>query len=139
MSERTQTIVPMLSYEDGEAMMDWLIRAFGCEQKERWVEGGRLTHGELQFGDQVVMLASPSPDYQSPRTVQKNYPPAAEWSKVPYIFNGVLVYVADVEAHFARAKAAGATILSEIETGFPGPRYRAEDPEGQRWFFLQIN
>lgn len=129
--------MPMLSYENGPAMMDWLIKAFGFVEKARWIEDGRLTHGELAMGDGVVMLASPTPDYQSPKTVRANYPPALEWSKVPYIIDGVLVHVADVQAHFERAKAAGATILSEIDTGFPGPRYRAEDPEGHRWFFLE--
>ena len=39
--------------------------------------------------------------------------------------------------NFARAKAAGATILSDIEQGPPGQRYRAEDIEGNRWFFFQ--
>jgi PhnB protein len=48
-----------------------------------------------------------------------------------------LVYVDDVEQHFENAKAKGATILSEIETGGPGTRYRAEDLEGQRWMFMQ--
>jgi uncharacterized glyoxalase superfamily protein PhnB len=42
-----------------------------------------------------------------------------------------------VDAHFRRAREAGATILSEIETGGPGKRYRAEDLEGHRWMFMQ--
>jgi uncharacterized glyoxalase superfamily protein PhnB len=46
------------------------------------------------------------------------------------------VYVADVDAHFERAKREGATILSELEDGFPGRRYRAEDLEGHRWMFM---
>jgi uncharacterized glyoxalase superfamily protein PhnB len=56
---------------------------------------------------------------------------------VPWVIDGVLVYVDDIDAHFARAAAAGAIILSEIEEGPPGRRYRAEDPEGHRWFFLE--
>ena len=64
--------------------------------------------------------------------------PAAAWSETPYIINGVLIYVDDVEAHFARANARGATILSGLEHGGPGTRYRAEDLEGQRWMFMQI-
>jgi uncharacterized glyoxalase superfamily protein PhnB len=47
------------------------------------------------------------------------------------------VYVDDIDAHFARAQAAGATMLSPIEDGFPGRRYRAEDLEGHRWMFMQ--
>jgi len=118
-------------------MMDWLIQAFGFVEKARWLEEGRLTHGELGYGDEVIMLANPTPDYQSPKTIREHYPPAAEYSKVPYVLNGILVHVSDIEAHFAQAKAAGAVMLSDIEYGFPGSRYRAEDPEGQRWFFLQ--
>ena len=51
----------------------------------------------------------------------------------PYVIDGVLVYVEDVESHFEKAKAAGATILSPLEGG----RYRAEDLEGHRWMFMQ--
>ena len=60
-------------------------------------------------------------------------------SEVPYVIDGVLVEVDDVDAHFAPAKAAGATILSEPEdVPDVGVRhYRAEDPEGHRWMFSQ--
>jgi uncharacterized glyoxalase superfamily protein PhnB len=56
---------------------------------------------------------------------------------VPWIIDGVLVFVDQLERHCAQAKAAGATILSEIEEGPPGRRYRAEDLEGHRWFFFE--
>ena len=62
---------------------------------------------------------------------------ARRWSAVPWIIDGVLVYVDHLERHLARAKSAGATILSEIEDGPPGRRYRAEDLEGHRWFFFE--
>ena len=56
---------------------------------------------------------------------------------VPWIIDGVLVGVDNLDRHFKRAKAAGATILSEIEEDPPGRRYRAEDFEGHRWFFFE--
>jgi uncharacterized glyoxalase superfamily protein PhnB len=59
------------------------------------------------------------------------------WLEDPWIFDGVLIYVDHIDQHFERAKAAGATILSEIEDGPPGRRYRAEDLEGHRWFFIE--
>jgi len=59
------------------------------------------------------------------------------WSAVPWIIDGVLVFVKNLDQHFARAKTAGATILSEIESDPPGKRYRAEDLEGHRWFFFE--
>lgn len=138
MTQRNQTVIPMLAYENGLAAMDWLIAAFGFVEKARWVdEEGRLSHGELQAGDDILMLASPTPDYQSPQTLAQHYEPAARWQQIPWIINGVLVYVDDLDTHFARAKDAGAQILSAIEDGPPGRRYRAADLEGQRWFFFE--
>jgi len=49
----------------------------------------------------------------------------------------VLVYVDDVDAHFAQAKQRGAGILSGVEADQYGKRYRAEDLEGHRWMFMQ--
>jgi uncharacterized glyoxalase superfamily protein PhnB len=132
------TVIPMISYEDGVAALDWLAKAFGFRERTRMVgEDGRLAHGEMEAGDGLIMLASPTLDYESPRRHRENCEPARRWSSVPWIIDGVLVYVPDLDAHFARAKAAGAHILSEIEAGGPGRRYRAEDPEGHRWFFFE--
>jgi uncharacterized glyoxalase superfamily protein PhnB len=48
------------------------------------------------------------------------------------------VYVDDIDQHFARAKAQGATIVFEPRDGFWGGRiYRALDHEGNRWEFSQ--
>jgi PhnB protein len=138
MSETTMQIIPMLSYEDGIAAMDWLCRVFGFSEKTRMVdENGRLAHGEIVLGTGMIMLASPSPAYQSPKHHRQVCEQAARWYEVPYIINGVLVYVEDVENHFQKAKALGAVILSGLEAGGPGLRYRVEDFEGQRWMFMQ--
>jgi len=63
----------------------------------------------------------------------------AKMYEVPYVIDGVLVEVDDVDEHFERARAAGATILSEPEDvpDFGVRHYRAEDPEGHRWMFSQ--
>jgi uncharacterized glyoxalase superfamily protein PhnB len=47
----------------------------------------------------------------------------------------VLVQVDDVAVHCQRARAAGASILSEPEDTPEGRRYRVEDIEGHRWMF----
>lgn len=128
----------MLAYEQGDAAMDWLIAAFGFVERARMLDAaGRLAHGELLAGESVIMLAAPTEDYESPKTVVERYEPAKRWRRKPWIFNGVLVYVDDIDAHLQRASDHGATILSGIEDGPPGRRYRAEDLEGQRWFFIQ--
>lgn len=132
-----QAVIPMLAYEDGPAAMDWLISAFGFREKDRRVEKGRLTHGELDTGGGVVMLATPSLHYHGPKRHRDECEIARSWHDVPYIIDGVLVYVDDVDAHFARAMASGATMLSPVEGTGDGKRYRAEDLEGHRWMFTQ--
>jgi uncharacterized glyoxalase superfamily protein PhnB len=134
----TPSVIPMLSYEDGIAALEWLAKAFGFRERHRLAApDGRLAHAEMEAGDGLIMLASPTPDYQSPKRHREVCAQARKWSAVPWIIDGVLVVVDDLDAHFARAKAAGATILSGIEEGPPGRRYRAEDLEGHRWFFFE--
>ena len=131
-------VIPMIAYEDGPKAMDWLSSAFGFTERARMLDNsGRLSHGEMQAGDGVIMLATPTPDYQAPRHHRESCEPARKWSTVPYVVDGLLVYVDDVDAHFARAKQKGATILSEVETNENGRLYRAEDVEGHRWMFMQ--
>ena len=131
--------VPMLAYEDGLAALEWLARAFGFRETMRMLtKDGRLSQGEMEAGvGGVIMLANPTPDYQSPKHHRETCEAAAAWSKVPYIIDGVLVYVDDVDAHFRQAEAAGALILSGVETTPNGKRYRAEDLEGHRWMFTE--
>jgi PhnB protein len=135
---RTPSVIPMLSYEDGIAALEWLTKAFGFRERHRFAApDGRLAHAEMEVGDGVIMLASPTPDYQSPKRHREVCKQARKWLAVPWIIDGVLVYVDDLDEHFARAKAVGATILSDLEEGPPGRRYRAEDLEGHRWFFFE--
>ncbi|TMD82349.1 MAG: hypothetical protein E6I74_09020 [Chloroflexi bacterium] len=131
-------VIPMIAYEDGPKAMDWLSSAFGFKERARMVgKDGRLSHGEMQAGDGVIMLATPTPDYQAPRRHRAQCAPAQKWSTVPYIVDGVLVYVDDVNEHYQRAKQRGAAILSEVEADEYGKRYRAEDVEGHRWMFME--
>ena len=134
----TPPVIPMLSYEDGIATLEWLTKAFGFRERNRLTASdGRLAHAEMEVGDGLIMLASPTPDYQCPKRHRQVCEPARKWSAVPWIIDGALVFVDDLDAHFTRSKAAGATILSGIEEGPPGRRYRAEDLEGHRWFFFE--
>jgi uncharacterized glyoxalase superfamily protein PhnB len=134
-----QTVVPMLAYEDAAAAIEWLERAFGFREDpdQRYTEEGRVTHAELDVGDgSVVYVANPTPDYVSPRRHREECDAAARWSSVPWVVDGLLVHVSDAKEHFARAKAAGATMLTPVEEGPDGLRYRAEDVEGHRWMFV---
>lgn len=131
-------VVPMLSYEDGRAAIDLLGRAFGFREVDRIERpDGTISHAELAVGDASVMLASPTPEYESPAHHRQACATAAAWSRVPYVIDGVLVYVADVQGHAERARRAGARVLSEPEDTPYGRHYRVEDLEGHRWMFME--
>jgi len=119
MAAKDQQVIPMIAYEDGAAALDWLAAAFGFHERTRMTgKDGRISHAEMEAGDGLIMLAR-------------------KWSSVPWVIDGVLVYIEDVVAHHERAKKAGATILSEPESDAHGLRYRAEDIEGHRWMFME--
>ncbi|HYY48926.1 MAG TPA: VOC family protein [Thermoplasmata archaeon] len=133
-----QRITPMIAYEDGPAAIEWLVRVFGFHEQNRMTEpDGRVSHAELEFAGGRIFLATPTRDYQSPKRHRKTCAAARKWSKVPWVIDGLHVVVDDVDAHFARAKSAGATILSPPEDSPFGRLYRAEDLEGHRWMFMQ--
>lgn len=122
-----QTITPYLLYEDGAAAIDWLSKAFGFEERLRFAdESGTVTHAELTLGDGEIFLGHPGPEYRSPKALGAHT-------------DLTHVYVEDVDAHFARARDAGATIHAEPEDQPYGDRrYDAEDLEGHRWSFAQL-
>ncbi len=128
----------MIAYADGPAALDWLARVFGFRERARMLaKDGRLSHGEMETDHGLIMLATPTPEYQGPKQHRESCEAAALWSTVPYIIDGVLVYVDDIEGHFERARAGGANILSDLEASENGKRYRVEDVEGHRWMFMQ--
>jgi PhnB protein len=129
----------MLAYHDAAAALEWLGKAFGFRERARIaMPDGSIGHAEMEVGDDgLIMLAEPSPDYQGPARHAETCEAASRWLAVPYVIDGVHVYVEDVDAHFTRARESGATILSEpADTGY-GRSYRAADLEGHRWMFDQ--
>ena len=141
MAEATgmQRAVPLLSYEDVGAATDWLSSAFGFrESGERYSDDeGRVTHAELELDGATVMLGWPGPDYRGPQRHAEECGQARKWLEVPFIVDGVMIYVDDVGAHCEQARAAGATILREPKTEPYGRLYNAADLEGHRWMFFQ--
>lgn len=136
--ERTPRIVPMLAYEDASAALTWLAEAFGFRERTRIVEDdGTVSHAEMELGDGLIMLATPTPNYQSPKHHREVCEAARRWSRVPWVIDGLLVHVKDLDAHYTQAQTAGARILSGPEEQPSGRRYRAEDLEGHRWMFVE--
>lgn len=123
-----------LFYEYPHAAIDWLGRAFGLEPRLIVEgEGGAIIHSELTFGEGVVMVgaAGKSPWPRSPR------------SQAGANTQALFLYVDDVERHCARARAAGATIATELKTSDYGEEfwsdrtYEAVDCEGHHWWFAE--
>jgi len=123
--ENMPRITPYLHYENTAAALDWLAKAFGLKERLRLPgPDGGIAHAEMELEDGVVMLGTPGPDYQSPN------------KRSGEVTQTLYVYVDDVDAHYDRAKAAGAKIVEEPVDQFYGDRrYGADDPEGHRWFF----
>jgi uncharacterized glyoxalase superfamily protein PhnB len=130
----------MLSYEDVGRAADWIVEAFGFEERERYADDdGTVTHVTLELDGGLVFLGYPSRDYRGPKRHPEECEAARRWREA-YVVDGVHVQVDDIERHFERARSAGATILSELEDNpAVGQRqYRAEDIEGHRWMFAQL-
>ena len=135
----SQRIVPFIGYEDAAAAIAWLEHAFGFveDRSARHEEDGTITHAELSFGGATIYLSTPQ-DYASPRRMRDSSELARRAYDNPWVIDGHFIEVDDVDAHYERAKAAGATIIREPDEPGVGLRlYSAEDPEGHRWMFGQ--
>ena len=119
-------ITPYLAYENDRAAIAWLQKAFGFRVKHLVEQGGKIVHCELEYGAGSVGIGNPDARARSPRSAGGAYS------------SSLYMFVDDVDAHFARAKAAGAVILRELRTMEYGDRtYGCEDLEGHPWFFGQ--
>jgi uncharacterized glyoxalase superfamily protein PhnB len=123
--ETTQpNIFPALRYKNAPAAIDWLGKAFGfAKQFVAPGADGTIAHAELSLGPGTIMLGSERkpPDPKNP------------WDQVAF---GLYVYVTDIDAHYVRAKAAGAEIVRELaETDYGAREYSVRDLEGHLWSF----
>jgi uncharacterized glyoxalase superfamily protein PhnB len=130
--ENAPSITPCLSYRDAPAAIEWLCRAFGFE-KQLVVPGeraGEVRHAQLKLGRGMIMVSTSADDDT-----------ARLWQKSPRQLGGttvgINVYVADPDAHMARAVAAGGVeIISPCEDKPHGGRgYNCRDAEGYLWYF----
>jgi len=124
------TIIPSLRYRDALVAIDWLCHAFGFEKHAVYADGETVHHAQLKFGNGMIMLSSAAqggpwdgrfaqPDEIGGRETQC-----------------CCLVVADADAHYVRAKAAGAGIIDELsDRDYGGRGYGCRDPEGHLWWF----
>jgi uncharacterized glyoxalase superfamily protein PhnB len=129
-SSARSTIIPCLRYRDAPAAIEWLCRAFGFEK--RLVvpgENGTIAHAQLTLGGGMVMLGSTDHDSEFGRLIAQ---PGDIGDRETQCCS---LTVADADAHYARAKAAGARIIMELkDNDFGGRGYACRDPEGHHWW-----
>lgn len=126
----SSTLIPTLRYRDAPAAIEWLCRAFGFTRHAVYADGDRVHHAQLTFGGGMLMLSSAEGE--------------SDWGRhmvQPDQIDGratqaICVVVADVDAHYAHAVAAGARILIDIaDQDYGGRGYSCRDPEGHLWWF----
>jgi uncharacterized glyoxalase superfamily protein PhnB len=130
--DTSATVVPSLRYQDAPKAIDWLCRAFGFERHLVVPgEGDTIAHAQLTFGRGMIMLGSSG-------THGGGFD---ELVKAPGELGGVgtqslYVIVDDADAHLARARAAGAEIVLDVEDkDYGGRGYSCRDLEGHVWSF----
>ena len=127
MSTTTSTaVIPILVYEDIEAAHDYLVGTFGLTSGGlHRLDDGTVVHGEVRNGDAPIWLhrVTTESELDSPRNAAMTH-------------GGLSVIVPDVDAHYDRARAAGARIDREPTDQAYGLReYGVRDPENHRWWF----
>lgn len=125
MADWRPNLISAICYQDPKAALAWLEAVFDFELFMLIEDGdGNLVHSEMRYGDAAVMIGNEwSADHKSPRSI------GGKNTQTVHI-----QIVTDIDAHCARARAAGAEILMAPETQFYGDRtYRCRDLEGHIW------
>jgi uncharacterized glyoxalase superfamily protein PhnB len=127
MNERNPNIFPALRYRDANAAIEWLKEAFAFEEKAVYRgDDGKVQHAELRLGAGIVMLG----ERQEGSWMGGNAPDARASTVSIY------AVVDDPDAHFERARSAGAEVVRELADMDYGSReYSARDLDGNLWSF----
>jgi uncharacterized glyoxalase superfamily protein PhnB len=114
-------VIPVLIYPDVREAVSWLEAAFGFVERLRIGESHR---SQLSVGDEAIIVGDVRQDRRPPRAGE--------------VTHSVMVRVADVHAHCARARAHGAKIVMEpTEFEYGERQYTAADLAGHQWTFSE--
>ena len=114
--EGYHSVMPYLVVAGVGNLIEFLTRVFGATEKMRMPRpDGSIGHAEVQLGDSVIMMGEPQGDSGS----------------MPGMIH---LYLADVDAVYRRALAAGATSLREPADQPYGDRMAGvKDGFGNQW------
>jgi uncharacterized glyoxalase superfamily protein PhnB len=119
---------PTLRARDARALIKFLVDAFGFEEVVVYGDGDRVDHAELSWppGGGLMLGSAPTPAGDTGEDA---------WPLRPGTF-GCYVVTDEPDALFARATAAGATVLRELnDTDYGSRDFAVRDPEGNHWSF----
>jgi len=122
------TVMPAMRYRDARAAIEWLCTVLGFERHVVY-DGpdGTVGHAELTHGGGMIMLGSTKDDEYG-----RGFKTPAEMGNVET--RSVYLVVDDVDAVFARAQAAGATVIRPLKnTDYGSREFMVKDPEGYSW------
>ena len=122
--EGYHSVTPYLCLGGAADAIEFYRKAFGATELFRMqAPGGKVGHAEIQIGDSRIMLADEHPERNAcgPKTI----------GGTPV---SLMLYVADCDAVFKRAIAAGATSMTPLTDQFYGDRSGCVlDPFGHQW------
>jgi len=119
------TLTPSMIVKDGRKAIDFYKQAFGAEEIDVMTgPDGRVMHAELKIGDSILMLGEENPAWPA-------FKSAESLGASPVSLH---LYVANADAAYAKAIAAGATSDMPLDDMFWGDRYgKVKDPFGYTW------
>ena len=118
------SVTPYLIVKGAAAALEFYKQAFGAVELMRIDgPGGTLGHAEFRIDDSIVMMADEFPQMGCVS------PLSAGGVSV-----SLMIYLPDVDAQFARAIDAGATVKRAVQNQFYGDRSGTLiDPFGHMW------
>jgi len=115
-----RAVTPYMIVQDAPALIDFVTRTFGGEERHRAIGSAGGLHAEVRIGNSMVMIGGGAPDLQWRGT---SMPTALH------------VYVEDVDAAFRRALSAGATpIYKPMDHDYGERSGGVRDPGGNHWY-----
>jgi len=122
------TVMPALRYLDAKAAIEWLSNVFGFERHAVYeMPDGSIGHAELTLNGGMIMLGSQKDDEHGLR-----FKSPAEVGGIET--SSIYIVIADAEAAYARAQAAGATIVRALKnTDYGSSEFAVKDAEGHTW------
>jgi uncharacterized glyoxalase superfamily protein PhnB len=121
------TIMPTMRYKDAPAAIDWLCQVFGFGRHAVYANpDGSIGHAELTLDGGMIMLGSEKTDEYG-----RNFKSPNELGSET---RSAYIVVTDADAAFARAQAAGATVVRPLQnTNYGSREFTVKDPEGHSW------